>query len=189
MNPDVIKSASKKLKLRDIVLHDFSLNRNNDIDPISYPTKFIQQSNIGGRSDLVIYESEGFKDKKDKIFRNFVTFSIKAIDENLSGESSKNDSQEIVIFELEATYRLDYLVVEELNESEINEFAQFNCTHNAWPFWRQFVFQTVNEGHLPRLDIPLMQGFKMRTDTLKGVTSKKKKIAKKKTKKKTASKI
>lgn len=45
-----------------------------------------------------------------------------------------------------------------LTKKEVEEFASFNSVHNAWPFWRQHVFQTINNAHLPSLDIPLMKG-------------------------------
>lgn len=175
MNPDIIKSAGKKLKLLDIVIHDSRFSRNSAFDPLSYPVKFIQQASVGGKSELVVYEN-GSK-KADRIFRNFITFAIKATTEKNEDEGTKEEE----LFIIEATFRLDYSILVDLDEKEAIEFSRFNTTHNAWPFWRQFVFQTVNDAHLPKLDVPLMLGIEITEPTSKKMASKK---TRKKTKKK-----
>jgi hypothetical protein len=35
------------------------------------------------------------------------------------------------------------------------QIARYNAVHNAWPFWRQFVFSTANQAGLPCPEVPL----------------------------------
>lgn len=65
-----------------------------------------------------------------------------------------------VQFEIEADFLVRYQMTGELDESALDVFANFNAVHNAWPFWRQHVFDIVQRGRLPHLDVPLFSGSK-----------------------------
>ena len=152
MNEDIIASATNKLELLNIVLHETSLERSGDIDPLAYPPDITQQGMLSVKAEEVSYES---KDEAINIFRTYVNFGLRAVHEKDSDD--KDDNVEIY-FTLEATYRIDYNQIEPLSDEEADEFSKFNSVHNAWPFWRQHVFETVRSADLPRLQVPLMRG-------------------------------
>lgn len=161
MNKDLIASAAAKLQLVDLVLHEGTLARSKDIDPMMYPNKFTQQSKISVAGEEFYYSDD--EGHKDNVFRNYVSFGVRAV-KDLDAKS-KNESSPEIYFTIEATFRIDYLLQKSLTPEEAQEFSQFNSVHNAWAFWRQFVFQTVKSGELPPINIPLMSGqiFKSRT--------------------------
>lgn len=47
MDKKLITSATQKLKLLDIILHESSLTRNKEIDPLLYPHNLNQESMLG----------------------------------------------------------------------------------------------------------------------------------------------
>lgn len=74
--------------------------------------------------------------------------------------SAEAQSDGALQFEIEADFLVRYQVAEELDESALDVFANFNAVHNVWPFWRQHVFDIVQRGRLPHLDVPLFSGHK-----------------------------
>ena len=76
------------------------------------------------------------------------------------------------------TYRLDRF--DGLTEEGFEQFANLNGIYNAWPYWREFIQNTVVRMGLPPLTIPV---FRIVESPSKAKTGKK---TKKKKKKKTS---
>lgn len=144
MNTDIITQAISKLKLLDIVLHESKLARAPDEDPLLYPSNLAQQNKLSVRTQTITYSDEDAESYN--LLRSFV---------NLGARMVTKDDDKKELFKIEATFRVDYLILKDLTEEEIEEFSIHNSVHNVWPFWRQYVFQTVQTAHLPQLNIPL----------------------------------
>jgi hypothetical protein len=150
MDKKLIKSATKKLELLNIVLHEAHLTRNpSHEDASSYPSGLKQQEKLGIQSDEIVYETDK---KKFNLLRVYVSLGNRAV------SSEKQGASPTVFYSIEATFRVDYLVKGELSKGEVREFSEFNSVHNVWPFWRQHVFTTVKIAELPHVDVPLMRG-------------------------------
>ncbi len=150
MNNELISAASEKLELHNVVLHETTLVREDDKDPLNYPTDLGQQGMLSVNYQEITYESE---DDVHDVFRTFVILGLRAVK-----EIEDNNEDVDIYFSLEAVYRVDYLLKDKLSDEEAEEFAQFNSVHNVWPFWRQHVFETLRSAELPRLNVPLMRG-------------------------------
>src|SRR3546814_16827182 len=57
--------------------------------------------------------------------------------------------------QIEAEFVVVYEVLDDIDETSISQFANFNAVHNVWPFWRQHVFDIVQRGRLPQIEVPL----------------------------------
>ena len=44
----------------------------------------------------------------------------------------------------------------ELDEGDVNLFANWNSVFNAWPYWREYLSSTINRAQLPRFIVPVM---------------------------------
>lgn len=154
MDKNLIKSATDKLGILDVVLHESALARNNQFDPIALIGMNIgQQSRMGFRAEKVVYNEE---DNPKKLFRVYVDFGVRAVNMDKEGKAPDNiENEEDVLFTIEATYRVDYSFEDDLSEKEAEEFSNYNSVHNAWPFWRMYVFNTLKLAGLPQLNIPL----------------------------------
>lgn len=159
MNKNVIASASSKLELLTIALHECSLVRNKDEDPFSYPRDLGQQSMLKVKSEKLNYESGN---ESIDILRCYVSLGIRAAKAPPKAQEEaaedKSSSAVEVYYTIEATYRVDYKITEALTKDEVEEFSNFNSVHNTWPFWRHHVFETLRLAELPPLRIPLMRG-------------------------------
>jgi hypothetical protein len=60
---------------------------------------------------------------------------------------------------IEATFLLAYQVghPEELTPGCVEQFGKFNGIYNAWPYWREFVQNTIARMSLPPLTIPVFR--------------------------------
>ena len=149
MDARAVRRAQNKLELRDIVLHTSSLERDDSIDPLLYPTTIRKKSEVKVSVDKVSFVDD--EDDAIRILRAYVQLVVFGFDGDEEGEETE------ALFTIRAEYRVDYLEAKELTESELDAFTQFNSVHNVWPFWRQHVYETVSKASLPRITIPFFR--------------------------------
>ena len=146
MDATAVRRAQSKLELRDIVLHTSSLERDDSIDPLLYPTRIRRKSEVKVSVDKVSFmDDEG---GTIRILRAYVQLVVFGFDEDEKGAETQ------ALITIRAEYRVDYLEAKELTESELDAFTQYNSVHNVWPFWRQHVYETVSKASLPQITIP-----------------------------------
>ena len=149
MDAKAIGRAQNKLELRDISLHTSSLERDDGIDPLLYPTGVRQESEVKVSVDRVSFEDD--EDGTIRILRAYVQLVVFGIDADEQSEDKK------ALFAIRGKYRVDYLETKELTEVELDAFTQFNSVHNVWPFWRQHVYETISKAGLPRITVPFFR--------------------------------
>ena len=137
MDAQAIRRAQVKLELRDIVLHTSSLDRNQDVEPLLYPTRIRKKSAV----DVVVDRVELVDSEKEEIniLRAYVHFLLTALSKDDDGRKN------LEIFTIKVVYRVDYLEQSKLTQTELDAFTQFNSIHNAWPFWRQHVTKQLRK--------------------------------------------
>lgn len=61
-------------------------------------------------------------------------------------------------YEIRATFRILYEVQsgDPFTQEQLRNFAYWNATFNAWPYWREYLSSTLNRAHLPRFVVPVM---------------------------------
>ncbi len=150
MDKQLITQAIDNLNLLDIVLYKSSFERFADIHG---QVQLGQQNKLAVKADI----SEAIDDKNNTIhlLSVFVDLGIRVSD------LSKEEMESKLLYQIEATFKVDYEIVNQLDENALVEFARFNAVHTVWSFWRQFVFSTANQAHLPCPEIPLR---KIQTD-------------------------
>ena len=149
MDARAVRRAQNKLELRDIVLHTSSLERDDSIDPLLYPTAIRQKSEVKVSVDRVSFVDD--EDDTIRILRAYVQLVVFGFDEDEEGGETQ------ALFTIRAEYQVDYLEAKELTESDLDAFTQFNSVHNVWPFWRQHVYETISKASLPRITIPFFR--------------------------------
>ena len=149
MDARAIGRAQRKLELRDIALHTSSLERDDCIDPLLYPVDVRQESEVKVSVDKVSFVDD--EEGTIHILRAYVQLAMFGIDEDEQSEDKK------ALFTIRGEYRVDYLEIKELTETELDAFTQFNSVHNVWPFWRQQVYETISKASLPRITIPFFR--------------------------------
>lgn len=154
MDEALIQSAIDKLEFRDIVLHTCKLERDPDQDPILYPNFVRQQNQHEVITDRLFFIDDD--EEEVEILRNYIRFVVSGFEQSTQGEEQDLDEGKS-LFSIQAEFRVDYLVVGDLTEPEIDEFSRYNVVHNAWPFWRQHVYQTAGNAKLPRISIPFFR--------------------------------
>ncbi len=75
------------------------------------------------------------------------------------------------------TYKLDNF--EGLTKAGFKQFADMNGVYNAWPYWREFVQNTIARMNLPTLTIPVFRIVEPPKDNKAAKKTSKKKVKKK----------
>lgn len=143
---ELCQHAAQLLKLRDIVLFGSRFNRGD-----AQSAEGVQQHKKEVRYQrATIVENE----EQKNLLQIIVLLGTRVVDK----ENAEDVENAALHFQIEADYLIDYQLSGELSEEAANAFASFNAVHNVWPFWRQHVYDIVQRGRLPHLDIPLYQG-------------------------------
>lgn len=139
-----LQKAVSGLKLRDIVLYAARFSRptkpsNEGVIEAALQTKRV----VKFTRELVTDD-----DQPKKIVNVVIELGTRVVSE----------SSPAIYIEIEADYLASYELSSDLDEEAIKAFADYNAVHNVWPFWRQHVYDIVQRGRLPHMDVPLFAG-------------------------------
>lgn len=137
------------LKIQDIYLWDSKLERHLEYQPGVHGDKMHVQTRRAFKPELI--DATAQDGQKAELFRVKVTLGIRAI------YAGKDDDP---LHSLEATFAVEYQILNTLPDDKMSEFIEFNSAHNVWPFWREHVFSTLRSASLPVLNVPFFPGEK-----------------------------
>lgn len=141
---DLARQAAGSLRLHDLVLHTSKFERPSD-QPVETAVDALQQ--FKRQVDYALADKvEG--DATTRVLIVFVRLGLRVVNQDeLEGQ--------IVYYVIEADYRVEFAVTADAANEALAAFAQVNAVHNVWPFWRHHVFDIVQRGKLPQLEVPL----------------------------------
>lgn len=142
-----LKAAAPKLKILDVILVRSQFTTPTETAPES--AQAWQQHKRGVQ--YVIADAE---DGEQELQVRVQLGTRVLMSEDAEGQDGA------VQFEIEADFVVRYQMSGPLEESALDVFSNFNSVHNVWPFWRQHVFDIVQRGRLPHLEVPLFAGAK-----------------------------
>jgi preprotein translocase subunit SecB len=121
-----------------------------DVRLISCKCDQIPEATLGKKSYNIGYSTEVQVDKKNGYIIVTAKFHFEAFTE------SKTQKPVILI---NASLLLSYKIenFEGLTQKGFEQFANLNGIYNAWPYWREFVQNTVARMGLPSLSIPVFR--------------------------------
>jgi hypothetical protein len=102
------------------------------------------------RVSAITYKAELEDGVEMDYLRALVTLGLRSV-----RKPSTNESEDVALFTLEATFAIDYQVLSAPPADQLQFFIENNCVHNAWPFWRQHVYDTLKRASLPVPAVPL----------------------------------
>jgi hypothetical protein len=142
-------------QLQDIALWECRLTRNSEYLSAIHDERMQVQTRRGVRAELL--EGTLPDGSSTRLLRAIASFALRAIvpPGATSGEASPDLT---VLFELDASFAVTYAVTAMPDDEKIEEFARWHCVHNAWPFWRQHVYDTLKRASLPLINVPLFSG-------------------------------
>lgn len=152
MNPDeeqCLLRAPASLKLRDIQLFNALFER--PVPAFAEERAAARQEHMQGVQYVV--GDVDLDGQQRKILQFRVRLGTRVV-------KDVADEEPPVLFVIEATFLIEYEMAAPLDEDTIKAFADYNAVHNAWPFWRQHVYDVVQRARLPHLEIPLFSGIK-----------------------------
>lgn len=140
----LLKEATSCLQIRDIYLYG-SLFKHLSHKAVNSKTAFQQ----GKKQTSYTIDAE--REPNERYLQVLVELGTRLV---LDKESPDETAQLVI----EADFVVEYRIVKEVSDDAIQAFVDFNAVHNVWPFWRQHVFDVVQRGHLPQLQVPFFPG-------------------------------
>lgn len=152
---ELIKQATEALRLQDITLHQSSLTR-----PAPFPEQ--PEVSVEQQARVTVHLERLDADSPNSETPSLMQCAVHLGTRLVADNDDEASADPVVYVEIQAEYRVTYeITVEDLGEEAMTAFAEFNVIHNVWPFWRQHVFDLVQRGGLPRLEVPLFAGIKL----------------------------
>lgn len=139
------QEAAQALKLNDITLFESRFERGD----LSKAEGTIQNKKEV-RYTKTSREVEG---EEQSLLQVLVSLGTRVVE-----AGAEEDEEANLLFMIEADYLVEYRIKDEISDDAAKAFAHFNGVHNVWPFWRQHVFNVVEQGRLPHIDVPLYSG-------------------------------
>lgn len=152
---DLIRQATEALTLKEIILY-----QSHFVRPVTIPEKTDIDAVQQGKSSVQVERLDPLEENEDTppLLRCYVHLGTRLIAKNEHDEDEELD----IYIEIEGVFRVTFEVSNgNISEDALKAFAEFNVIHNVWPFWRQHVFDLVQRGGLPQLEIPLFAGIQL----------------------------
>ncbi|QDS15804.1 hypothetical protein [Xanthomonas arboricola] len=145
------EDITKCFSLHDIALWTTSLSRGVEYDSAIHKGMSAVQTFRSVEPQMFNIELEG-DDEQHLMLRALVTLGIRSV------YKADERADEEILYTLEATFGVEYLIIKLPSSDQFAEFLDFNCVHNAWSFWRQHVFDTFKRASLPVPAVPFFPG-------------------------------
>lgn len=143
----LLNEAVAGLKLTDLVLLRSSFERPADTEGTESESRLGREEvAVDGEQEFMcgVHAQDGPDGKTKQVL---VSLGIRLV--------IPKSEPAIVLVVIEATFGVEYTLLAEVSDEAMRLFARRNAVHNVWPFWRQHVFDVVQRGHLPKLEVPL----------------------------------
>ena len=121
-----------------------------DVRLISCKCEQSPEAVTGKKSYNINHETEVEIDKKNGYILVFPKFHFEAFIENQTSEP---------VIHIDASFLLAYKIEDfgGLTQSGFEQFANLNGIYNAWPYWREYVQNTITRMGLQPLTIPVFR--------------------------------
>jgi hypothetical protein len=148
---ELIQKAAEGLRLTDIFLLGSLFERpfTPDEDEFEFVQQFKRAVEFAVMEPLEIGRAKELQVKVEFGTR-FIYLEAGSTPEDLT-----QDSKNLAV--IEATFVVEYEILGEIDENALKAFSEINAVHNAWPFWRQHVFDVKQRARLPTsVEVPLL---------------------------------
>lgn len=141
---NLIQVAVKQLKLLDILLYESRYSR---------PTARIKTDGI--KTTILEKHKTGYGIEKKEGTPGMLVVKIDLGIRMDKRKEGKQGGDPETIVQIEADFIALYEIKSKVSNVALKTFAKYNGMHNVWPFWRQHVFDIVQRGNLPKINISL----------------------------------
>jgi Preprotein translocase subunit SecB len=144
------------LLLGDIALWSARFEQPVEYEPGRHDELMGTQARRRVKGELLKIVGDDGEEKQQ--LRALVELGVRMVVNDRDRDDPRTDDAD-VLFLIEATFAVSYTIVGAAPPAqEMEHFLRFNCVHNAWPFWRQHVYDTLKRASLPVISIPLFSG-------------------------------
>lgn len=148
-NPfELAEPVSRRVQIRSLVLLEGHGLRDPDLSLISY-------KNL--RPETLVKEISFARPTDSMRLLVRPSFSMRLVKKE--GEAKYEEDSEKSPLTVEASFIITYVLssTDGLDEENFHAFAGTNGVYNAWPYWREYVSNTVSRMGLPPITLPVFR--------------------------------
>jgi len=152
MNTELLRLATDRLAIKDILLNASEIKTNENFCPQEnkpYEIQFKHYPIDSSRFNLLD------ESKQINLIRFRYLAGFRVLPEGLTDEEKTSDDSDKVEAEVIATFSAIYTITKEISNEALKEFSEHNLGYNVWPYWREYASSTATRLGLPQFPIPL----------------------------------
>ncbi|MFT5760588.1 MAG: hypothetical protein ACI9LM_005375 [Alteromonadaceae bacterium] len=152
MTSKELQQAIDNLQIRDIYVKNFLANSAEGFEPKyseNFDSLLQQNKHLVSKSSVMVIDGPDVD--KEKVFKVHVEFGMRWSEPT---EQDGEGEQKAII---EAEFIIEYLMINDLSNDSLNEFALKNASFHAWPYWRELVSSQCERMQMPRIIMPTLQ--------------------------------
>lgn len=156
MDSALIKKAADVLSIQEVLLGSHSVLLRADFDPKNVPPATSSISTWGPVSAAVQELTDNVTNKiVGRIWRVEFSTQVRLVPTPHSGELTKNNlpSESETIANIQARFFLYYALKLDapVDDVALTEFAKYNVSYHAWPYWREWLQSVCIRTGLPTI--------------------------------------
>lgn len=158
---DRLQKAIQCLSIQDVFIKNSTSLLKDGFDPKyidQNETLEVQLKHHISRAELLTLNDDG---ESSQLFRVCVEMGARWLSEQVDDvdkqtSSKKNDAPEVKAV-IEAAFVAEYLLIDEVEQEALNEFALKNASFHVWPYWREYLMSQCARMNLPKFALPTVQ--------------------------------
>lgn len=153
MNQEKFAEICKKLEIKGIHLANHEGRVRDDFAPGEPESEGVTQS----------FSAVTGVSKSEQTNEYIFKFSagVRLVEKEHQEDSIKENTNDYTLLEVKADFYAVYSFSQELNEEELQLFAEHNVVYNVWPYWREYVQNTCFRMNIPPFQIPFFRGLQV----------------------------
>jgi hypothetical protein len=156
LNREALKRALDNLHIEDLALRHSVVEVDADCILGVDENQLEIQLKWGARNARLINATDNATNKSRALFIVEIGTSVRLVDK---AELKSDDVVKKARAQVDATFLASYRVQDgaDIEQPALDEFAKHNVIYHVWPYWREYLANTLARAHLPAFTLPMFR--------------------------------
>lgn len=140
-------TAQNQLSIRQVRLRDCQIKIDEQVRPYNASEKTKSRFGFQGVSNLM--QTTANADGMGRIWVYIFNYTVGVKCSEIEETDLTSDDELPELIEILANFEAEYVSSEEVGEACLDEFAEGNVGYHVWPYWREFVQNSLARMQMP----------------------------------------
>lgn len=157
LNREALNRALDSLHIEDLALRRSQIEVDPDCILGLDKAKLEIQLKWGARSGRLVNVTSNDANETKVLFIVEIGTSVRLVDKPDDGAEVPADAHSRA--QVDVTFLASYRVQDgaKLDQAALDEFATRNAIYHVWPYWREYLSDTLSRAHLPAFTLPMFR--------------------------------